>query len=97
MAAGSGIRTRLPSYQQPEKRTRHPARLFSKTAQPGGAFSLGKSKRSVLTGLVASSTGRPPPSGEPVAVALSGRWAIALILKPVPNVSADNGRLDAFW
>ena len=44
---------------------------------------------------------RPPVvlrlQGEPVAVANSGRWAIALILKPVPNVSADTGRLIAFW
>ena len=44
-----------------------------------------------------SKSGRPPPSGEPVAIACSGRWAIALILKPVPNVSADIGRLSAFW
>ena len=51
----------------------------------------------LASGRVASSTRRPPPSGEPVAVALSGRWAIALILKPVPNVSADIGRLDDFW
>ena len=44
---------------------------------------------------------RPPVvlrlQGEPVAVAGYSRWAIALILKPVPNVSADNGRLIAFW
>jgi hypothetical protein len=43
-----------------------------------------------------SKASRPPPSGEPVAIARSGRWAIALILKPVPNVSAITADLSLF-
>ena len=66
-----------------------------KSAQSGAAFSL----QTVVT-VVEPVVLRL--QGEPVAVAHSGRRAVALILEPVPNVSAARaiartGRLDAFW
>ena len=64
----------------------------TKTAQSGDDFSLR------VVGKPVRSYGRYASipvvkvvlrlRGEPVAVAPSGRWAVALILEPVPNVSA---------
>ena len=72
-----------------------PVSAYIKSAQSGAAFSL----QTVVTVVVPVVLRL---RGEPVAVAYSGRWAVALILEPVPNVSAGRaiartGRLDAFW
>jgi len=72
-----------------------PVSAYIKSAQSGAAFSL----QTVVTVVVPVVLRL---QGEPVAVAHSGRWAVALILEPVPNVSAGRamartGRLDAFW
>ena len=76
------------------------ARLNYFSAQSGDAFSMAGAKRSVLTGLVVTLV---------EAVVLSPRfgvnrlrernrgWAVALILKPVPQRVGDSGRLIAFW
>ena len=87
------------SYHPREKWTRQSARLNHKKRPVGRRFLPGSASSSVLTSLVVKPV-KPVVlrlQGEPVAVACSGRWAIALILKPVPNVSADIGRLIAFW
>src|SRR5450756_1974214 len=98
MAAGFGIRTGRHHITRCEKWTRQSARLFHPSAQSGDAFSLEGASRGVLASVVVAVV--DPLSStlprEPVAIACSGRWAIALILKPVPNVSADIGRLIAF-
>jgi hypothetical protein len=68
--------------------------------RPGGRCFLPRSVKKQCLDEFGSETRSPVVlrlQGESVAVACSGRWAIALIIKPVPNVSADIGRLDAFW
>src|ERR1035441_6985193 len=102
MGAGFGIRTRLPSYHWGRK-TDAPFGAAVVFERPVGRFFL--LGCSVLTRIVVTvvfTVHQVSPvvlrlQGEPVAIAGSGRWAIALILKPVPNVSADNGRLNLYW
>ena len=102
MAAGFGIRTGSQLTMRVMNRTRRLARLNYFNAQSGDAFSLLVAKASVLTGLVVSdSLGLSPRFGVNYSRERNRRslrgWAVALILKPVPQRVGDSGRLIAFW
>ena len=74
------------------------AQLNLKIAQSGDAFSLRVVKASVLTGLVVSdSLVLTPRFGVNWSRERNRGWAVALILKPVPQRVGDSGRLIAYW
>jgi len=117
MRLGGGLRTRQiePTSAAKQSRVSHFRTSGRSSDAPVGAAGLnlrlvrrrllpGSGKTWFLPGLVVTVVASLVLrlQGEPVAVALSGRWAVALILEPVPNVSAGRaiartGRLDAFW
>ena len=76
------------------------AQLNLKIAQSGDAFSLRVVKASVLTGLVVTLVAPvvlAPRFGASRSRQRTRGWAVALILKPVPQRVGDSGRLIAFW
>ena len=73
------------------------ARLNYFSAQSGDVFSLLVAKASVLTGLVVALVVLAPRFGVNRSRERNRGWAVALILKPVPQRVGDSGRLIAFW
>jgi len=95
--AGFGIRTGELYPEGSHAKRRQNLQFWQTKTRPVGRRFLpgGRKSRGLIVTVV------PPVvlrlQGEPVAIAPFGRRAIALILKPVPNVSADSGRLFDFW
>ena len=97
MAAGFETRIGQPAYHAVRKSDAPWARLNYFSAQSGDAFSLLVAKASVLTSRVVRLVVLAPRFGVNRSPQRNRGWAVALILKPVPQRVGDSGRLIAFW